>query len=452
MVALYVRVSTDAQAEEGYSIEYQKELLASFCKSKEYGQFEYYVDPGYSGSSLDRPAMQKLIEDCNSHRIAIVVVYKLDRLSRSQKDTLYLMEDVFNRNDVGFVSLKESFDTTTPYGKAMIGVLSVFSQLEREVITERMRMGRGERAKEGLWHGGGIPPYGYDYNQELGQLLPNDRAETVKKVFEMYVSGVPPHKIVSTLGFTNERVVLQILQGKVNAGWIVWNSEQYQGSHEPIVTQELFDEAARIMHSKRQRWDNTGHLLAGMIFCGKCGAKYRYQKWGKAGDKVYCYSQQRSKEYLIKDSNCDNERHWAEDIEEAVLSEISKISIESGSLSNTSKVKMVDLVSTINTRIQAIDKKIKNLISYIADGIEVDTTKEAISKLSEEKRLLETQLRSELVKGTHTGAVKKLIKTVQDSWEYLEFKEKRLILQQLIEKIVIDGQNIKLIWRDLDNG
>ena len=116
---LYARVSTDSQL-EGYSIDAQKEFLLSYAKSKDYTEFEYYIDGGYSGKDLNRPAIQKLIEDCKNHKIDAVFVFKLDRISRSQRDTLYLIEEVFNKYDVSFISMRENFDTSTPFGKAMI--------------------------------------------------------------------------------------------------------------------------------------------------------------------------------------------------------------------------------------------------------------------------------------------------------------------------------------------
>lgn len=102
----------------------------------------------------------------------MVLVYKLDRLSRSQKDTLYLIEDVFEKNGVDFASMTENFDTSTPHGKFIIGILSVFAQLEREKIKERTMVGKDSRAKEGLWHGSAQIPTGYDYID--GQLVINE--------------------------------------------------------------------------------------------------------------------------------------------------------------------------------------------------------------------------------------------------------------------------------------
>ena len=103
ITAVYIRVSTDAQAEEGYSIEAQTEKLTQYCKSKDYGNVEIYEDGGWSGSNIDRPEMKRLITDINNGKVRRVVVYKLDRLSRSQKDMLYILEDILIPNDVDFV-------------------------------------------------------------------------------------------------------------------------------------------------------------------------------------------------------------------------------------------------------------------------------------------------------------------------------------------------------------
>lgn len=127
---LYCRVSTDAQV-EGYSIDAQKKLLEAYCISKEITDFEYYIDGGYSGSNLERPAMKKLLDDIDDKKIDYVIVYKLDRISRSQKDTLFLIEEKFNPNNIGFISIRENFDTTTPFGKAMIRNLICFCSIRK---------------------------------------------------------------------------------------------------------------------------------------------------------------------------------------------------------------------------------------------------------------------------------------------------------------------------------
>ena len=147
MIALYARVSTQEQAREGYSIEEQADRLKKYCEAIGQQDYSLYIDPGFSGASMERPELRRLIADVERGIISKVIVYKLDRLSRSQKDTLYIIEDVLLANGADFESITERFDTGTPFGRAMIGILSVFAQLEREQITERMKMGKEGRAK-----------------------------------------------------------------------------------------------------------------------------------------------------------------------------------------------------------------------------------------------------------------------------------------------------------------
>ena len=199
-VVIYVRVSTQEQAAEGYSIGEQLERLRLFCKAHDWTLVDEYVDPGYSGATLQRPAISKLISDIEKETFNTILVYKLDRLSRSQKDTMHLIEDVFMVNNIDFISMNENFDTSTPLGRAMIGILSVFAQLERDQIKERMGMGKEARAKEGKWQGGSTVPVGYEYDIASGQLVINEyEAIQVREVFNMVLAGVPYKTIAETL-------------------------------------------------------------------------------------------------------------------------------------------------------------------------------------------------------------------------------------------------------------
>ena len=246
---LYSRVSTDIQM-EGYSIEAQKEFLVSYCKMHEIEEYEFYTDGGYTGSNINRPDLNRLIEDVENNKINIVIVFKLDRLSRSQKDTLFLIEEIFNPHNCGFVSIKENFDTNTPFGKAMVGILSVFAQLERETILERTRIGRRKRAEEGLWYGTGNLPYAYDYDFNTGILIPNEeRALKVKKMIELYLQGVPMTK-VAELFHMKDQTLRNILTSTVNIGIIPYKDEEFIGKHEPIIDRETYDKIQQKMKDR----------------------------------------------------------------------------------------------------------------------------------------------------------------------------------------------------------
>ena len=146
-VAIYVRVSTQEQAENGNSLEFQIEKLKAYCQLHEFKIVGEYIDAGVSGSKSERPALNKL--KSNIDNIDIVLIYKLDRLSRSIKDTMFLIEDLFKPHNVNLISLSENFDTSQAMGMATIGMLSTFAQLERETIKERMLSGKTQAVKSG---------------------------------------------------------------------------------------------------------------------------------------------------------------------------------------------------------------------------------------------------------------------------------------------------------------
>lgn len=250
-VALYIRVSTQEQAQEGYSIEAQTDRLTSYCKAKGWPIIGSYTDPEFSGANIERPALQRLFTDIDAGKIDCVLVYKLDRLSRSQKDTLHIIEDIFLEHDVAFVSIQENFDTGSPFGRAMIGILSVFAQLEREQIKERTAMGRTERAKSGLWHGGGRRPFGYDYIN--GQLIVNaTEAAIVKDVYALFLAAVPIHRIETIIGKRygrkmNHTMIRSIVSTQLYTGVICWEGNIYPGQHEAIIDNDSFRKAQTLL-------------------------------------------------------------------------------------------------------------------------------------------------------------------------------------------------------------
>lgn len=185
---VYTRVSTDAQGEDGKVSLTEQERMAKACiESKGWQYVRTYEDNGYSGRTTDRPALRQMLADIKSGEIGAVVIYKLDRLSRKQRDTLSIIEDYLLKNGVDLVSLNETLDTTSPWGRAMIGVLSSFNQLESENIAMRTAMGRYATAREG-GYAGGKPPLGYKaVNGEL--VIVPEEAEIVKLVFDLRGAG-----------------------------------------------------------------------------------------------------------------------------------------------------------------------------------------------------------------------------------------------------------------------
>ena len=449
--ALYIRVSTDAQREEGYSIEAQTEMLESYCKSKRIKNYDFYIDGGFTGSNIERPEMRRMIEDVRVGRISHVIVYKLDRLSRSQKDTLYLIEDVFNPRGVDFVSLGENLDTSTPMGRAMLGIMSAFAQLEREQIRERTRMGMKERVKSGLWMGGGRVPFGYTYDRTRGILVPNADAQTVRRVYSLYLQGYSPNSIAEMVGLKYDRLVMQILTRKTNIGVILYNGVEYQGQHEPIIDSETYEKAMDMMRERSvQRTATTDNLLTGLITCGKCSAKMRYQKWGNAGQKLVCYSQQKSKQYLIKDPDCDNQRVWADEVEDAALKDLFRFAVEQSNPDKT-QLTTTNAQDILKQQYDSISLQIKRLYALYANDAN-DLLLETIESKRRDLDGIHKQLAKEQERNSATGKAQETlskIESLSDIWDYMTVKEKQDIIRRCIDKIEVSDNSVNIHFKVL---
>ncbi len=444
--AIYIRVSTEGQREEGYSIDAQTELLEAFCISREIKKRELYIDGGFTGSNIDRPAMTRLIADIQRGEISHVIVYKLDRLSRSQKDTLYLIEDVFNPAGVTFISMNENMDTSTPIGRAMLGIMSAFAQLERETIRERTRMGMQERVKNGLWPGGGKIPFGYDYDREKGILVPNSDAETVRKAYDLYLAGYSTDKIAEMLGLRYEHLALQILKRKTNAGFIVYNGMEYKGKHQPIISLETYEKTMEAMRARsRKPISGGGYLLTGLIVCGKCGAKMRYQKWGKTDCKIVCYSADKSKRHLIRDPNCDNKRHSAWEIEEIVLADLFSLSVKQEKEPTEKKETVLDMLKNQEGAAKAKLRRLYDLYGDSGDEMLLDaitSQKKALAALAERIRDEENVRK----KAEEIQKTKKEIGEIREVWPYLSMREKKKVIRSCVEKIVITDDKVDVYY------
>ena len=476
--ALYIRVSTQEQAQEGYSIGAQKERLIAFCKAHDWLIADFYVDGGYSGANLDRPGMQKLIAEVKS--FDLVLVYKLDRLSRSQRDTLYLIEEILLPAGVDFVSMSESFDTSTPFGRAMIGILSVFAQLEREQIKERTKMGKQARAQEGLHHGSANLPIGYD--RVDGRLTVNEyEAAQVKKIFDWYLNGMSPEQIAARLrgeGYTTrysswahnygKYTVTRILANEVYLGKLKYNDTYIENTHEPVIEREVFEKVAAMRKKRREIFGSFSYqakyLLTGLVVCSRCGAKYSVrQNYGKY--KYYvCYSRSGSAKHMMKADSCDNKNWRVDMLDDWVEYEVRRLLFEPRYLKSLvkekeagNKKKPPDETGVIRGKIADLEKQIsKHMDLYANDAIPVDVLSERIDKLYKEKVALTEQLTAisptaPLPKRDfNDDSLSGLFADFASVWNDAEMEDKRRIIAALINRVTIDGDDIKIDWSILD--
>lgn len=460
VVVGYARVSTENQL-ENYSIEEQTERLKAYCAAKGWTLRKLYVDGGYSGGSTNRPALQQMLSAIRKGGVDAVVVYKLDRLSRSQKDTLTLIEDELLANGTDFVSINENFDTSTPFGRAMIGILSVFAQLEKDQITERFTMGRIGRSKAGYYHGGSHPPTGYDYKD--GLLTVNEyEAIQIREIFAQFISGKSVNSINRYLSahYTTKwsaGKVLNVLRNTVYIGKVHFRKTDYDGIHQPLITVEEFQTAAHLLDGTSEREAKktnaqktpfrAGFLLSGLIYCGQCGARY------SANHGYYkCYSRAKSSRQFIKDPNCKNDNWKIGILDQLVQREIR------GMISQPDLLEAVVQTAAgkhevkidrpaLQKRIAEIDSQIAKLVDlYQVGSIPMETITQRINAISAER----TQLQQQLDMPDLTPAIERFLQAVEDykaGFDTGDTDSQRMFIASLVERIIIDGQSVDIRWR-----
>ena len=460
MVGIYIRVSTPEQAKEGYSIGEQTERLRAFSKAMGWEVYKEYIDPGYSGSNMDRPALKKLVNDTENGKIQKVVVYKLDRLSRSQMDTLFLIEKVFIPNGVDFVSMIENLDTGSSFGRAVIGIMSAFAQLEREMISERMTMGKDARRKEGKWMGS-VSPYGYDYSKETGLLTVNEsEAYQVREMFNLFIYGAKLYDIQTQFlekGYTIRGRKWQLfsirymLDNKVYAGFIRNGDEWVKGIHEPIITEEEYEQAHERMEANRERFaeygvsmngDKHSTLLGGMIYCKRCGARYAKRLSGDSASRHYtycCYSRMKVARHMVKDPNCKNKIYRVEELDDIVLNEIRKLKLSPELLNVKDPQK-----KEVSAQIDKLDKQISRFLDLYGTG------RFTFEQLDAKVKPLEEQKEKLLTQEPRKTPQKEVLNAVDSLDEVLaldNLKTARRLIESLINRIDIDGDDIFINWR-----
>ena len=291
--AIYTRVSTDERLDmEFNSLDAQREAGAAYVESQKHEGWipvgDRYDDGGYSGGTLERPALQRLLRDIEAGRIDVVVVYKIDRLSRSLMDFAKLVE-VFDRCQVTFVSITQSFNTTTSMGRLTLNILLSFAQFEREVIGERVRDKIAASRKKGLWMGG-MPPLGYDVVER--KLVVNEgEAELVRLIFSRFLRVGSATKLGHELRRTGHRTkswttqdgthrpgkpidkgaIYKILGNRVYLGEAVHKGTPYPGEHEPIIDRGTWGKVHAILAENTVARSNatraqTSALLRGLMF------------------------------------------------------------------------------------------------------------------------------------------------------------------------------------------
>lgn len=455
-VAGYARVSSEGQL-DGYSIPQQKDIIENYCKIKGWNLVKTYVDGGFTGANTDRPALQDLIEHLECYDL--VLVYKLDRLSRSQRDTLALV-DKFAENNVKFASIQENFDTSTPMGMAMLGILSVFAQLERENIKERMSLGRRGRTKKGLWRAGSNVPTGYDYID--GHLvIREDEAVQIRKIFELYLQGWTINKIRHYMhdNYTNrysswaqQSAVSTTLRNPLYIGMLPSKTDKtaYPGEHEPIIDKETFDQVQKLLAARSEHFDEAlkhpfvaKHLLTGFTYCGECGGRvscigtHRYSYYG-------CHRINRSDPRLKNKQKCSTPNYNVRILDKLVIDEVLKLAYDDAAIKQLIKPRKK---TDHRKAIKSLENQKSRLIDlYAVAGIDLEVLQVKLAALNEKI----TKFKNDNPEPPELSfdEAKKIFSSAEDIFSQQDNTEQqRVVLQSLIKKIVLSGDEVQIYWR-----
>lgn len=484
MDAIYARQSVDKR--DSLSIQGQIDL----CKKEAGEEVQIYTDKGYSGKNTNRPDFQRLMADVEKGIIQKVVVYRLDRFSRSLTDFSRLWETL-QRHGVEFVSVNEKFDTSTPMGRAMLNIIMVFAQLERETTAERVRDNYYQRAKLGSWPGGPAP-YGFDLGRlpDAGGklspgLIPNDCMETVVKIFRRYAQdgeslgtvarwlnaqGTPAPRrstwdnvalsrlLHSPLYVMADEDVYLYYQGKglkfdaslddfdgLHAGMIIGRRDRSVGKYQDLKEQHfslathpgtipsgLWLQCQYKLDANRQLGGNgrgKHTWLSGLLKCGKCGYSV---KVNRDKDKYYLVCSGRSNLGLCDQSIQVDLRQ----LETAVAQELDKL------LQECPEVEADDLDSQgYAAQLAAIEQKIDRLMEALAESNDVTMpyVNRTIQRLEKE--------RQELLQAQERERTRPHLPAQRIQFSELDFEQKKLVAGQFIQAVRLAGGKVEVVWK-----
>ncbi len=476
---LYVRVSTEKQALEGYSVPAQKANLSKFTKSQGWHIFDVYADEGISGKNIEnRPEVKRLINDIKNKKIDVVVLYKFDRLTRDSRDTEDIIE-LIQQFDIQVFTLSGGVvDVSSATGRFTVRINGAVAQLEREQTIERVKVAFEEKVKEGYTLASRTTCYGYDRKKHEKEMTINeDEAHIVKRIYKMYVEG---HSFTEIANLLNTEKVPTKLSGRevkkrgteekyvVNSIWmpktirLILSNPVYigkvryhigrkdgfiaDGKHQPIVTTKLWDDAqaklTKIKHVSRTNLPKDDVYYCGTLVCGICGQKLttnRTNRIKKDGTKVV-FNGYRCVNREKKQCTCLGVSHRK--VEEAFLEYMDNIE----ELSDIEKVEItpdednIEELETLKKSLQQTLAKKKQIMDlFMINEISHDQLKYMTSELDKKSELIKGEIEKleRIITPKETIDRSKIASTIKEHWKYLSNKERLEFLTNFVEKIVI---------------
>ena len=480
--AIYTRKSTDEGLDQEFnSLDAQREAAEAYIASQRGTGWECrpdrYDDGGYTGGNMERPALKRLMTDIEGGKVDCIVVYKVDRLSRSLLDFARII-GAFEKHGVSFVSVTQQFNTTTSMGRLTLNILLSFAQFEREIISERTRDKIAATRRKGKWSGG-MPILGYDIAPEGGKLLVNeDEAAIVRGIFELYLermSLIETIKELDARGWASKRwttkkdrerggkpfnknSLFKLLTNVLYIGKITYKDEVHDGEHPAIVDAEIFRRTQRLLRrngttgGKHVR-NRFGALLKGILHCTPCECAMTHVHTKKGENKRYRY-------YVCQNAqkrgwhNCPSKSIPAPEIERFVVDQVRCIGKDSGLLAETLKetrIKGQARIKELEVERRALERDLKrhnaelrDLAGRLATN---GTATDRVADLQDRIRAAEqrsTQVREELIalgrELVDENEVAQALALFDPVWETLSPREQVRIIRLLVQRVDYDGE------------
>ncbi|CAL1125022.1 unnamed protein product [Cladocopium goreaui] len=476
--AIYTRKSTEEGLEQEFNtLDAQREAGEAYIRSQQHEGWDcipdHYDDGGFTGGNMDRPALRRLMADIEAGRVDCVVVYKVDRLSRSLLDFARMME-VFDQRKVSFVSVTQQFNTASSMGRLILNVLLSFAQFEREMISERTRDKIAATRRKGKWSGG-MPVLGYDV-VESKLVVNQEEADRVQQIFEIYLES---RSLLATVKELNQRgwltkswttrketrrggkpfnktLLHKLLTNVTYIGKVRYKAEVHDGEHQPIVDSEVFEQTQRVLNRNgrdggQAARNKHGALLRGLLHCASCGCAmtHSFTTKGKRRYRYYLCTNAQKRGWHV----CETPSIPAGEIERFIVDQIKCIgrdpALVAATLKETARqtkeaVQRLKHERTVLGRQRRADEEDLHRLagSPVANGElhRLVELQERIGKADQRLSEIEVELARLISAEIDEADLATALADFDTVWEALKAREQARIFDLLIERIDHDGK------------
>jgi site-specific DNA recombinase len=482
--AIYTRKSTDEGLEQDFnSLDAQREAAEAYIASQRGEGLvtlpDRYDDGGFSGGNLERPALKRLLSDIEAGRVQCVVVYKVDRLSRSLMDFARIVT-TFEKHNVSFISVTQQFNTTNSLGRLTLNILLSFAQFEREIIAERTRDKMSAARRKGKWTGGHLI-LGYDIDPRGGRLLVNSaEARQVQTIFKLYLDHCALLPVVSEIdrrGWRTKQWVTKrgetrggnrftkgslfcLLTKPIYTGKVDFNGKIYEGEHEAIVEPAVWERVQEVLQRNGRNGgadvrNSYGALLKGLIQCGSCdaGMTHTYTAKGNRRYRYYICSHAQQNGW----ASCATKSVSAPAIESAVVQQIRKIGsdprIAARALEKAEEQRLANIREltserqTVQNDLAGFAAELRRLVPLVVNENVTDRMadlQERIERVQQRLAEITRDLQGPEAGRVDEGDFRTALAQFGPVWEWLNSREQGRIIRALVERVVFDGRANKV--------